>query len=106
MEVELKEHKWGERAIVTLSEDREVEVMRFDKAGSDHKHDVDEIAVCISGKGFIFTDDPEYQPSRFFHVTAEHSPYPVRIRAGVMHHMEPERPYRSTEPFEFIIWYE
>ena len=103
MEVELKKHRWGERAIVTMDDGSVVEVMRFDSAGTDHKHEVDEFAECIRGRGFIYTDDLESHPNGYFGVQASPHGFPTRIPAGVMHHMDPDR-YKD-EPFEFIIRY-
>ena len=95
MKVELKKQSWGERAIVTMDDGSEVEVMRFDSAGTDHKHDVDEIALCISGVGWF------YRSGRRYGIAA---PAQERIPAGIMHHMESDPD--SDEPFEWIIRYE
>ena len=94
MNAELKQESWGERAIVTMGDGSEVEVMRFDSAGSDHKHEVDEYAECIRGAGWLWIDGMR----RWYH-----SRLPAkRIRAGIPHHMEPGG---GDEPFEWIIRY-
>ena len=95
MKVELKPQSWGERAIVTMNDGREVEVMRFDSAGTDHDHEVKEIAVCISGRGRVWMDG-ERGPLL---TTGSVRNIPV----GMMHHMEPDATW--YEPFEWIIRY-
>ncbi len=97
MEVELKKHRWGERAIVTLSEGRDVEVMRFDSAGTDHKHEVVEIATCLTGYGWLWKDGVR---ERAF---GGNTGTVFFIHVGVMHHMEPDP--QSDLPFEWLIRY-
>lgn len=95
MKVELKRHSWGERAIITMDDGRDVEVMRFDEAGTDHSHPVCEIATCISGRGVVWYGGLPLDAKAG---DVKH------IHAGAMHHMEPDP--ECAEPFEWIIRYE
>ena len=97
MEVELKKHSWGERAIVTMDDGSEVEVMRFDSAGSNHTHAIDEIATCISGQGYVYVSGIRFPAGAGLYQVSQ-----FQIAAGDLHYMEPNPDYG---PFEWIIRY-
>ena len=90
MKVEVKPVEFGGMTIVDLLEGRytnRVELMRFDRSGSWHKHAHDEIAVCVYGRGQVHFDTDDGMVTR--EVEAGHI---LRIEAGREHFMQPKGP--------------
>ena len=58
-----------------------IEVMHFTGSGTPHSHDRTEVAICVTGHGWVWTDDSqEYvEPGEY-----------VEIPPGVDHWMEPK----------------
>jgi quercetin dioxygenase-like cupin family protein len=87
------QHSFGMRTVVEVS-NGSVEIIRFDKSGKSHSHEVQEFANCISGKGWIVFGSvkiPYEKGDR------------VEIPADIPHHMEPDPEHG---PYEWVIWYD
>lgn len=76
-----KAYNFGEMLSVDW-DDHKVEIMRFQKEGSSHKHTTDEIAILLSGQGTVVVGEEEKKVSELMDKVA--------IPAETPHHMIPE----------------
>jgi len=94
MEINHKEHSWGERTTVKIQGGQILEFMVFRTKGKPHAHRAIEIAYCCKGKGWIWIEGIK-------HMAGPGSKQ--EIPAGTAHYMEPNPD--SEEPFTWVISY-
>ena len=80
---------------------RKVELMRFDRRGTAHRHDQIEAALCTSGSGTVVMESDSKVPTR--HQVSEGEQ--VKIPTGYSHWMEPDEIEEGDEPFRMVILY-
>jgi len=88
MEITPTSHRFGGMTTIKLTDEvlcGKIEMMRFELSGSWHKHDTDEIALCVGGKGFVHFDTDDGMKT----VKCEAGTV-TRIEAGRSHYMEPK----------------
>ena len=69
-----------------------MEVLRFERTGTAHAHAMDEVAVCVSGRGYVYIQGKAHWVAQGDHVV---------IKAGDQHFMVPS----GLDPLCMMILY-